>query len=120
MAEQKIKGVARAFKVEAKDLIKQKILDIAEAGDENGDPIDDFGCTDILIMGSNGLSEKLPPKGAEHYAEYKANKRATAKKGSVAQHCLENARCAVLTITVDSLLSGAIATHSFKDFFGDD
>lgn len=65
-------GLGVAFDVSS-DGVKQTIIDIAErghcpvwsspcsyllcVGDENGNPIDGFGCTDLLVIGSNGMAK---------------------------------------------------------------
>jgi len=101
----KIKGSCKVFKIDDKasgSTIGNKILDIAEGGELG----DEFGCTDVCVLGSNGLSEELPPRTAASYKEYKDGKRDAHKKGSVAQHILDHARIAVMTLTVDCILDG--------------
>jgi len=49
---------------------------------------------------------------AEEYAAYKTEHRDKNATGSVALYCLEKARCAVMCITPDSLISGAISSHT--------
>ena len=62
--------------------------------------------TDIMVVGSNGLSDALPKPSELHYDEYKKQKRDAHKKGSVSTEILSNARAAVLVVTVYSLLGG--------------
>jgi len=60
MLTKKIKGVARCFPlVEGAvggEAICKKILDIAEGGEVG----DEFGMSDIVVVGSHGLSSALP------------------------------------------------------------
>ena len=48
----------------------------------------------------------------DDYSAYQKEHRTKNETGSVALHCLEHARCAVMCITVDSLISGAISSHT--------
>lgn len=109
----KVKGAARAFPAEEGKSIADQIVDIAEADA----PGEDFGCCDVLVLGSTGLSTMLPPRSADAYKEYVDNQRKCKKNGSVAGTILTKTQCTLLLITVDALLAGAVKSHPFQDWF---
>merc|ERR1712070_326770 len=115
LVEQSVKGACKVVVKREGMSIADEILDCAETGDRSTD----FGGVHIIVLGSNGQSEALPPASAEKYNEYVANKRASQKQGSVALEVLTKARTAsVMIITVDALLSGHVEALSFSEWFG--
>jgi len=114
LIENKIKGACKSIKKPPEVSIANELLDAAETGDE----CSEFGATHIIVIGSHGLSRSLPAPTAENYREYQLASRSTTTKGSVAEEILANAKhCAVMTVTVDSLLSGAVKSVSFQDWY---
>lgn len=110
----KVKGACKCVKHNPDVTIADELLDVAETGDE----LSQFGAVNVLVMGSCGLSKALPPKGADNYEEYKKAQRTSTKKGSVAQSVITGSKtCAVMCITIDSLLSGAVKSASFSEWF---
>lgn len=114
LISQKVKGVGESIGLCSGLTIADEILDVAETGASG----DEFGAVNIVVIGSAGLSTKLPPRGTDAYFEYKQAKRKAAKKGSVAQSIVHNAQqCAIMVLTIDSMLSGAVKSREFQNWF---
>jgi len=114
LCNNKVKGCCKVVKKSPGVSIADEILDVAEGED----PLGEFGKVDMIIMGSNGLSHALPPRTADAYDEYYTNARLAHRKGSVAEGILTGVRkSCVMVVTVDSLLSGAVKSMDFKDWF---
>jgi len=114
LVDKQVKGTCKTIKQVENVSIADEILDVAETGSE----LDNFGFVHVIVIGSNGLSRALPPRGSEDYWEYRSNKRASNRQGSVAVGVIAGAsKCSVMCITVDSLLSGAVKSMNFQEWF---
>merc|ERR1719231_244394 len=115
MLEKKVKGAAKFVTQRDGVSIADEILDVAETTDE----CDEFGAAHVVVIGSTGLSNTPPPRDSqEAYEEYKKEKRATQPNGSVAGNILAGARsCAVMCITIDSVMSGAVKSTDYEALF---
>jgi len=120
MLSKKIKGVAKSFKLEGDsvtgEIIGTKLLEIAEGGEVG----DEMGMSDIIVIGSHGLSTTLPNASENVYQEYKKGQRDANKKGSVAEQILNGSRSSVMVVTADSLLGGVdyeLKLGTYKEWF---
>eukprot|EP00658_Telonema_sp_P-2_P014064 TRINITY_DN15334_c0_g1_i1.p1 TRINITY_DN15334_c0_g1~~TRINITY_DN15334_c0_g1_i1.p1 ORF type:complete len:520 (-),score=88.03 TRINITY_DN15334_c0_g1_i1:250-1809(-) len=116
LVESKVKGACTSMARRNQYSVAQEILEAAETRDDEDMTI---GGAHVIVCGSHGLSRKLPPRGSEAYWEYRLEARQANKRGSVAEEVIAGAtKCAVMCITVDSLLSGAVKAREFSDWYG--